>query len=481
MLRHELSETLIQFHFVDPEIRAPWNWRDDVRKFNKQHVAERDDRFFSEASEDHRTRFQRDRDRVLYTSAFHRLAGITQVASADEGHVFHNRLTHTLEVAQVARRIAEKLNKELKSEVDALGSLDPDVAETCALVHDLGHPPFGHVAEYELNRLMSSKNTKYHDPDGFEGNAQSFRIVTTLALRSYRYDGLNLTRATLNGTLKYPWLRDLSSQKTKNAKNAKFEKKRKKWGAYRSEIRQLEWARRLASPGDESRSLEAQIMDWADDVTYAVHDVSDFFKAGLVPLDRLAMEDGAERSNFYHGIFHDKNWIAETEFNQLELEEAFDKLRQLFPIREHYSGTKEHRTGLRIFTAGLIGECVKGVQLDVPRKLLRIPPKTLKEIAMLKRLTWHYVILRPSLATKQIGQKKIICELFQAFHEAALEDKLEVFPTAYHQLIEQTTTGRERTRLVADMIAGMTEQQAISIHRKLTGVNLGSVLDPVTR
>jgi dGTPase len=410
------------------------------------------------------------------------LAGITQVASADEGHVFHNRLTHTLEVAQVARRIAEKLIIESGREADALGGVDPDVAEACALVHDLGHPPFGHVAEHELNKLISDKGTKGNDPDGFEGNAQSFRIVTRLALRSLSYDGLNLTRATLNGALKYPWLRSITPQRNRGEKKPKAEKKSKKWGAYRSEVDQFQWARELNPPSDESRSLEAHIMDWADDVTYAVHDVSDFFKAGLVPLDRLAVDDDTERTRFYDGIFRNQDWLVETGFSQKELEVAFDKLRLLFPIRERYSGTKEHRSGLRMFTAGLIGECVKGVRLDAAKSAIKVPAKTLKEIAMLKRLTWHYVILRPSLATKQIGQRKIIRELFQAFHEAALIlDRLEIFPTAYSQLIGQTTEGRERTRLVADMIAGMTEQQAISIHRKITGVNLGSVLDPMTR
>ncbi len=439
----------------------------------------RNDRFFPESSEDHRNRFQRDRDRVLYTSAFHRLAGITQVASADEGHVFHNRLTHSLEVAQVARRITEKLIIEHGSKVEALGGLDPDVAETCALVHDLGHPPFGHVAEHELDDRITALRTKGNDPDGFEGNAQSFRIVTALALRSFDYDGLNLTRASLNGILKYPWLRQLNSPKKETSETKKNEKKHKKWSAYRSETDQFLWARELMPAGDETKSLEAQIMDWADDLTYAVHDASDFFKAGLVPLDRLAVDDNAERSLFYDRIFERKDWLKGSKYSQRELKIAFDKLRQLFPIREHYAGTKKHRSALRIFTAGLIGECVKNLDLDVPRRKLRIPSKTLKEIAMLKQLTWHYVILRPSLTTKQIGQRKIIRELFEVFHGSALIlDKLEIFPTAYSELIGDAKTDRERTRLVADMIAGMTEQQAISIHRKLTGVNLGSVLDP---
>jgi dGTPase len=442
----------------------------------------RDSRLWPERSLDNRTAFQRDRDRVLYTSAFHRLAGITQVASADEGHVFHNRLTHTLEVAQVARRLTERLDREYPKEAESLGGLDPDVAEACALTHDLGHPPFGHIAEKELDRLVSSPNTKGCNLDGFEGNAQSFRIVTKLALRSFDYDGLNLTQATLNGTLKYPWLRAVGTEPKDPAAKKAFRKKRQKWGVYTSEADEFNWVRRSMTRGSEAQSLEAQIMDWADDVTYAVHDVSDFFKAGLVPLDRLAVAEDTERANFYQKVFAQEDWVEKSGFSQQDLEAAFENLRILFPLKERYAGTKEHRTAVRMFTAGMIGQCVRGVQLRTSQGQLVIPEKRKKEIAMLKQLTWQYVILNPSLTTKQVGQRKIIRELFEEFHNAALlRGELDIFPTPYKELISEAQDEAEKMRLVTDMIAGMTEQQAINIHRKLSGVNLGSVLDLMTR
>lgn len=442
----------------------------------------RTDRLWSERSPDNRTVFQRDRDRVLYTSSFHRLSGVTQVASADEGHVFHNRLTHTLEVAQVARRITERLIREYPRETKSLGGLDADVAEACALAHDLGHPPFGHIAEKELNKLVSSSETKGCNPDGFEGNAQSFRIVTKLALRSFDYDGLNLSRATLNGTLKYPWLRSVGKEPEEVIAKKSYRKKRQKWGVYTSEVEEFDWVRRALKTGDERQSIEAQIMDWADDVTYAVHDVSDFFKAGIVPLDRLAADDNTERANFYGKVFSQSDWNEKSGFSQEELQSAFENLRHLFPLRERYTGTREHRTAVRMFAAGMIGQCVRDVLLRKDQREIFIPEKRKKEIAMLKQLTWQYVILNPSLTTKQIGQRKIIRELFEEFHHAALiRDELIVFPTPYKELVEGASTDTERMRLVTDMIAGMTEQQAISIHRKLSGVNLGSVLDLMTR
>ena len=171
-----------------------------------------DDRFHKPGEpDDQRSRSQRDRDRLLYSAAFRRLAGVTQVASPAEADIFHNRLTHTLKVAQVGRRLAEKLLKEQPDEADALGGIDPEVVEAAGLAHDLGHPPFGHIAEETLENCLQKRKVG----GGYEGNAQSFRIVTKLAARFEEEDGLDLTRATLSAILKYPWIRDKDDEKKK--------------------------------------------------------------------------------------------------------------------------------------------------------------------------------------------------------------------------------------------------------------------------
>lgn len=430
----------------------------------------REDRLHLGGQRDNRSPFQRDRDRILYTSAFRRLAGVTQVFSADEGHVFHNRLTHSLEVAQVARRIAERLLGDGCDEAEKLGGLDPDVVEAAALAHDLGHPPFGHTAEEELDELVRQAGI----PDGFEGNPQSFRIVTKLALRSPYHEGLDLTRATLNAILKYPWFREGTGTRYR------------KRGAYRSEQTEFGFARALVPPGDERKSLEAEIMDWADDVTYAVHDVADFFRAGLVPLDRLCSDnDDSERRRFFDGVFARHRQPEDSLGHpRAELEQAFEDLVAFIPVDEIHLGTKKHRAALRSTTAGLIATYVRAVQLDASAieggSRLRIEPaKHKKEVIMLKELTWHYVILNPSLASKQFGQRRIIRDLFNIFHSAARSPKDQtVFPFAYRELIQAAGgSGAEVTRLVTDMIAGMTEQQAASLHRRVTGTSLGSALD----
>ncbi len=212
---------------------------------------------------------------------------MTQVVGLEEGHTFHNRLTHSLEVAQFARRLAEKLQRE-PSDVASDIELSADVAEAASLAHDIGHPPFGHIAEKELDRLLTEAGVD----DGFEGNAQSFRVITKLVCHNPPYEGLDLTRATLDGVLKYPWLRQPKDLK------------HRKWGAYTTEEEELAWARALHPPQHEEKSLEAELMDWADEVTYAVHDAADFYRAGLIPLDRLASsKDDAERQRFLSKVF----------------------------------------------------------------------------------------------------------------------------------------------------------------------------------
>jgi dGTPase len=418
----------------------------------------RDDRFSGDTRKDNREPGQRDRDRVLYTTAFQRLAEVTQVLAPDEGHVFHNRLTHSLKVAQVARRLAEMLGREQPDAAAELG-INPDVVEAAALAHDLGHPPFGHVAEEELDVLVTRAGLE----DGFNGNAQSFRIVTNLALRSPKYSGLDLTRATLNALLKYPWMRGPTG------------KQHQKWGAYKIEQAQFEWARGLCPDGDRRKSAEAELMDWADDVTYAVHDVADFFRAGLIPLDRLAKES-SERDRFLDKAFErrrQEGTDSELGYPQPELKETLARVADFIPFDERYTGTTLHRSTLRSYTAGLIARFMTAAQLHVPltpdESRIKLDPDSHKEVVILKELTWHYVILNPSLMKLQYGQRHTIRRLFAIFNHAARNSNLGIFPHAYRELIRDAGDDMAlRTRLVCDYISGMTEHQAIGTHQRLT-------------
>lgn len=433
-------------------------------------------RLYSETRKEgeHRSPAQRDRDRLLYTSAFLRLAEVTQVVAPTNAHVFHNRLTHSLQVAQVGRRIAEILLATQRSEIRKVGGLDPDAVEASCLAHDIGHPPFGHVAEQELNTLASEAGLR----DGFEGNAQSFRIVTQLAFRTTDNPGLNLSCATLGGILKYPWGR---GDKGKHAK---------KWGVYDSELSEFKWVRSRIPLGAEQRTLEAELMDWADDVTYSIHDLEDFYRAGRIPLHLLSKRKEAdERERFFREVFkrragEDGVWKL---YSEQELREAFEAVVGVFDINEPYAGTQTHRARLRRFTGYWIGEYINAIRvnsrLQHHARFVVIDPKAEKQVAMLKELTWHYVITDPAMAAIQHGQRRIICELFKVFSSTVSGSNLDLalFPNYYREQLDKRADrpSHERLRLVVDLISGMTERQAAAMCHRLTGTRTGSPFETI--
>ena len=357
----------------------------------------------------------------MHTSAFRRLAGVTQVADAREGKEYHNRLTHTLKVAQISRRIAEKLCREQPAVVAEIGGVDPEVAEVAALAHDLGHPPFGHVAEKALDELLKENGVQ----EGYEGNAQSFRIITKLSIRRVNHDGLNLTRASLNAVLKYPWPRQVSGFQSN------------KWGFYPSEAEIFKWVRETEQNHSKRRSPEAEIMNWADDIAYSIHDLEDFYRAGLIPLDRL-INNRDLRADFCESVF--KRWSKDQpdiKFDRNEFEEAFESIINLFPGVEPYRGTIKQRAAIRNATSNLINDYASSISLKVPEKddsddpYINIEDRPRKEIKMLKELTREYVIFNSALATQQHGKSRIIKELFEIYSGAISGDgnwQVEIFP-----------------------------------------------------
>lgn len=437
-----------------------------------------------------RSPFQVDRDRVLYSMPFRRLAGVTQVVSPDEGEIFHNRLTHSLKVAQIARRFGEHFRDKYPDIVAVWGGLDPDVAEAAAMAHDLGHPPFGHIAEKELDTLISAELVRAHGKgpeidrlEGYEGNAQSFRLITELAVRRPQGAfGLDLTRATLNATLKYPW--------RWREQPAKLDK----YGAYACDDAAFQFAREgTPVPGGQAsfvRSLEAQIMDWSDDIAYSVHDTEDFYRAGLIPLDRLA-NDPVERGRLY-------DWLMERSGSQLPASDTtfhkiFDGLFNSLPIREPYAGTRSQQQDLYEFVSSNIHRFIMATTLVMPDERgesVRPRDDIRTEVYILKQLIWAYVIESPALASHQLGQQKAIQTLFDEFNRAAVQKQWALFPPFFRErglalYDERKTDGElppgDRVRLVSDTIASMTDRQALLIYRQFTGVSPSSMLDPVMR
>lgn len=430
-------------------------------------MADRRDRLHpvpeSDSASDERTPFEKDRDRLIYSSNFQRLGRVTQVVAPNERFLTHNRLTHSLEVAQVARGLANSLLRSpgQQAAITAAGGIDASVVEAAALAHDLGHPPFGHVAETELDRLLVAAGL----PEGYEGNAQSFRIITKLGVRYPQIPGFNLTRATLNAVLKYPWQHGGNPDKPQ------------KWGAYQTESAEFMWARELSPLPTQQVGLEAALMDWADDVAYAVHDMSDFYRAGLIPLDRLANDEG-ERDRFMAVEMHR---LRISPGNQDDERALFDGIAQWFPNDGPFTGTRLDRASLRSFSSLLISRYINAVSIQQQPDgvcSLAIDPDRDREVQLLKGLTWYYVINSPALTSQRFGQRSLIRALFGTLREAASSaHDVHIFPPFYRAMLDVAADEPDRLRVVADYIASMSEGQVIEIHDRLTGQSMGSGLE----
>ena len=426
---------------------------------------------------------ERDHDRILYSSAFLRLAGVTQVAHSEDQCIVHNRLIHSLKVARLGRGLAVRLSRQQPDMVDVVGGIDPSTVEAASLAHDIGHPPFGHVAEDELNKLVQnhSSGTEF---DAFEGNAQSFRVVTKLATRDFDYSGLNLTRATLNAMQKYPWHRGAETRKSK------------KWGAYIAEEEEFNWTRKFSS-SEGIRCAEAELMDWADDVAYATHDLEDYYRVGLVPLDQL-MTSFKERERFLNGTF--SRWKVEgvhPEAGEEELSEAFDRITKIgekvapAELKEPYSGSRRQRAAIHTFTSLLINQFLGGIELKEPTqgdpKLVKVDRTKKLEITILKSLMFHYVLRNPNLAAVEFGQRSVIKGLYKIFSDEADNPASKIFSERYREQLNELKqiSGNEgskcKLRIIVDMVAELTEHRAYQLYKTLTGNSVGSVLDYAQR
>ncbi|MER6944983.1 deoxyguanosinetriphosphate triphosphohydrolase [Nonomuraea sp. NPDC000554] len=384
-----------------------------------------------------RSAFERDRARVLHSAALRRLAAKTQVVGPGEtlgggAHIPRTRLTHSLECAQVGREMGATLG------------VDPDLVETACLAHDLGHPPFGHNGEVALNELAGSCG-------GFEGNAQSLRLLTRLEAKVLTEDGrsagLNLTRAALDASTKYPWTRGESP----------------KFGVYDDDLPVFEWIRDGAPDGRVS--FEAQIMDWADDVAYSVHDLEDALHSGHVTPE--ALQSPAERRQVCEVT---RVWYA-PDADPAELEGVFSRLiaDPLWP--RSFAATLADLAGLKALTSGLIGRFCRSAQTATKdaygprhRDQLVVPRTTRLECALLKGVTAHYVMTTDDHHANQARQRDLITELASLITLGAPGTLEPAFRPSY--LAAASDAGR--VRVVIDQIASLTDTSAVAWHKRLS-------------
>ncbi|MDI2129258.1 deoxyguanosinetriphosphate triphosphohydrolase [Yinghuangia seranimata] len=391
-----------------------------------------------------RTAFERDRARVLHSAALRRLAGKTQVVEPGESppdgrQVPRTRLTHSLECGQIGRELGQ-----------ALGC-DPDLVEAACLAHDLGHPPFGHNGELALDRAAQPCG-------GFEGNAQSLRLLSRLEPKTFaetgplagRSVGLNLTRAGLDAVLKYPWPRHEGVRT---------------YGVYEEDLEVFAWVRRDAPEG--RRSLEAQVMDWSDDVAYSVHDFEDAVYSGRIDLDRLGAP--GERAAVL-ALAADRYALAP----EGELGEALDRLLATEFWPKGFDASRRAQARLKNTTSGLIGRLCLAAERETAAFFgptpgvryaadLLVPRAARLECAVLKALTAHYVMGRADLEDLRTRQRAIVTDLV-AMLAAGAPDALD---PALRPDYLAADTDAARLRVVVDQVASLTDDAAVILHRAL--------------
>ncbi|MFD4643243.1 deoxyguanosinetriphosphate triphosphohydrolase [Lentzea sp. NPDC058436] len=381
-----------------------------------------------------RTPFSRDRARVLHSAALRRLAGKTQVVGPGEGSevtgVPRTRLTHSLEVAQIGRGIGEELG------------CDPDIVDTAGLAHDIGHPPFGHNGERALNELAGPCG-------GFEGNAQTFRILARLEPKTAH--GLNLTRAVLDASTKYPWQRTPGMVK---------------FGVYDDDLEVFGWMRSGAP--ERARCIEAQVMDWSDDVAYSVHDVEDGVLAHRISLGALARADErAAIASLAAKTFSDES-VATLEATAEELL----KLPVIAYWADHeYDGSLGAQVALKNLTSELVGRFASAAvtatravhgdgTLTRYDAALEVPSQVAAEVALLKAMAVRYVMSDPARLAMQAKQRDLISEL-----AGRLLERPELLDPAFRPVFEAASSYAARLRVVIDQVALLTDAQAVAWHR----------------
>ncbi|MEZ0072125.1 deoxyguanosinetriphosphate triphosphohydrolase [Planotetraspora sp. GP83] len=404
-----------------------------------------------------RSAFERDRARVLHSASLRRLAAKTQVVTPADYYSMHSprtRLTHSLECAQIGREMGKVLGR------------DPDLVETACLAHDLGHPPFGHNGEVALDEMAARCG-------GFQGNAQNLRLLTRLEAKVMTEDGrsagLNLTRATLDAVCKYPWTSHASQ-----VPGVPHGREGRPYCVYPDDLPVFQWIRE-GTPG-YTISFEAQIMDWADDVAYSVHDLEDALTSGHVTAE--ALRDPDERLAVCRLT---REWYApEADLN--ELAEIFGRLvaEPLWPGR--FDAGLVDLAALKRLTSALIGRFCRSAQ-EATREVygcrvvpaggaisgrhsmdLVVPRTTRLECALLKGVTAYYVMSRADHHATQARQRELIAELGSLIMLGAPA----TLEPALRPMFENASGDAERLRVVVDQIASLTDASAMAWHRRLS-------------
>lgn len=457
--------------------------------------------------EPYRTAWRRDYSRLIHSPSFRRLQGKTQLFPGQESDFFRSRLTHSLEVGQIAKSIAIKLNYDLSTQRKRY-RIEPDIVEFAALAHDLGHPPFGHLGEEILDEKMK-------DFGGFEGNAQSLRLLTriekktsspTSKFRIYKLGkdnriGLNLTSRSLASILKYNVAIPIKyDQREELLLNRKVKKLAPIKGYYKSEENIVQFVKDnvtgIVNYNEEFKTIECQIMDLADDIAYSTYDLEDSFKAGFIsPLDLIsadpeiiyAITESVNRSLESTLSVSDVKDIIITIFNEIvespiEIKRGTNlskaQIEKLVPtiLKVGYTDSKKiavdgyERTN---FTSQLVGKFIRNVEFlkidgSIPALSTVQFKKSVKyQVEVLKKFTFYYQILSPKLKIAEYRGKKIVEEIFDILSDT--KGGYQLMPSDYQRIFKAFPPNDKlnQMRTICDFIAGMTDRYAIEFWGRL--------------
>ena len=381
--------------------------------------------------------FARDRARLVHSASLRRLSAKTQVVQPGSDDFVRNRLTHSLEVAQIGREFGA-----------ALGC-SADLVDTACLAHDLGHPPFGHNGETALDAVAMGIG-------GFEGNAQTLRLLTRLEPKRSHPDGrpagLNLTRASLDASTKYPWRRGRAPQPSV------------KFGVYDDDLDVFAWFRDGVPEG--RRSVEAEVMDWSDDVAYSVHDVEDAIASGWLDPRRLRDRGDVDAVLAVAGEVYDPDLTAD------ELGDALDRLLGTGAVPHAYDGSRPSLAALKDMTSRLIGRFVVSVEratrerhgpgaLTRHRGELVVPRAARAECTVLKAVAAHFVMYAAERVALHARQRDVVAELVAAYE--ADPDRLD--PDLRGDW-EAASGDAAALRVLVDQVASLTDVRALALHRR---------------
>lgn len=397
-----------------------------------------------------RSDFERDQARIIHSPAFRRLQGKTQVFVVGESDFFRTRLTHSLEVAQIGKVLATKLGA------------DTALVEAIALAHDIGHPPFGHTGEDELAVMM-------RDFGGFEANAQNLRIIHRLEKRHPKYEGLDLTRATVDGLLKYKTAfrkDDFDEARTANKPYKCY---------YRASRSYVQWASEDGPPKEQS--FECQIMDWADDIAYSVHDLEDGIRAGMIGVAQLKRKATRER------ILRQARETYGSGATDEDLDWAVEEIGRLQQAR----GARHEKALRKQMTSRLIGQFVRSckrktrdpsAKSDRYRYMVDHDEQSKRRCTILKCLTRELIHDDPRVVTLQDKARRILRGLFEVFGDKENRELRRLFPEDFKELLDKANTTEQKKRCGCDYLAGMTDDYAQRVYARLYLPAAGSVFEP---